>query len=205
MPPMTVRFVARNMSETADPVHQGDPVQQVEQTDTPAAAAARMQPHRQLTRFGTGSALLAVVAAVVALIDYPPTTGRDIWFPVGALAAAVVLLLICAVQLVVWRAAFSAWRADRPFDGAGAARATTVSWWLHLLSYPVLLAGLYLSIEASALGGFSELPGFMLGLEVLFLLLAQVTAAVQYLRADGGPGTIPNHLRALLAKVQAQR
>ena len=76
---------------------------------------------------------------------------------------------------------------------------------MHLASYPVLLVAFYLSIEASALGGFAALPGFVLGIGVLLLLIAQVSAAVQYLRTDGGPGTIPNHVRALMAKIQAQR
>ena len=90
--------------------------------------------------------------------------------------------------------------ADSPSD-----QAVRVSFWLHVLSYPVVLVGLYLCIEASALAGFSSGTGFSLGLAALLLILAQVTGAVQFLRTDGPPGTVPTHLRALMARIRAQR
>lgn len=170
--------------------------------ETPVEVAVRMAPQLRLIQVGTVSALLAAGTAATALVDYPGDAGSDIWFPVGALVGAVVLVAICVGQWIIWRRALAAWRADLTF---GDDRVVRGSWWLHVVSYPVLLIALYLSIEASALGGFSALPGFVLGIGVLLLLIAQVTAAVQYLRIDGGSGTIPNHLRTLMAKIQSQR
>lgn len=170
--------------------------------DPPAEVAVRMAPQLRLIQAGTASAALAVVTAVIALVAYPGDAGSDIWFPVGALVSAAALLGICLTQWIIWRRAFAAWRVDQTFADD---RSVALSWWLHVASYPVLLVAIYLSIEASALGGFAALPGFVLGIGVLLLLIAQVSAAVQYLRTDGGPGTIPNHVRALMAKIQAQR
>lgn len=173
-----------------------------EAAEPPAEVAVRMAPQLRLIQAGTASAALAVATAVIALVDYPGDAGSDIWFPVGALVTALALLAICLMQWVIWRRALAAWRSDQTY---GDDRSVRLSWWLHAASYPVLLVALYLSIEASALGGFAALPGFVLGIGVLLLLVAQVIAAVQYLRTDGGPGTIPNHVRAMMATIRAQR
>ncbi len=170
--------------------------------ESPAAVAERMAPQVRLIRVGVVSALLAVVCAVIALVGFPADAGRDLGFAIGALVAAVVLSGCCLAQLLIWRRAFGAWRADRVFGADAAVRA---SWLVHVVSYPVLLAALYLFIEASLLGGMVDAPGYALGVGILLLLIAQTTAAVQYLRVDGGPGTIPNHLRALAAHIRAQR
>ncbi|MBA8796207.1 putative membrane protein YfcA [Friedmanniella endophytica] len=167
-----------------------------------SATAERMRPQLQLTRLGAVAGVLAAGLCGAAVASYPPDAGPDLVFPLLALAAAVVLLAVCVLQLALWSRVFDVWNHDRDYTDT---RTVRVSWWTHWLSYPVLLAGLYLCIEASALGGFSELPGFCLGLAALAMLVAQTTSAVQYLREDGPPGTVPTHVRRLLAWVRSQR
>ena len=62
-----------------------------ENAEPPGQVAVRMAPQLRLIQVGTASAALAVVTAVIALVDYPPDAGSDIWFPVGALVSAVAL------------------------------------------------------------------------------------------------------------------
>src|SRR4029453_1798091 len=76
------------------------------------AIAARMAPHLRLTQIGTACAGLAVVAAAVAVALFPSFAGGGAGrgWAVGALVSAGLMLIICVVQVLVWRRALASWR-----------------------------------------------------------------------------------------------
>lgn len=167
-------------------------------TEQPAVAA-RMAPHLRMTEIGSGAAALAVVAAAVAVVRFPSfdATGTGIGWAVTALVGAVVMLAVCVVQVAVWLRAMASWRGQRVQDLHGEAR---LSWIAHLVSYPAVVAALLGSIAGSTYATFAATSAVLLGLALLFVLVAQVLAGVQYLRPSGPPGTLPAHMRRLIER-----
>ena len=168
------------------------------------ALVERMAPQQRLTQLGTGSAAVAVVLAVAAVLTYPDFTGTapGSGWAVTAAVAAVVLLALCAVQLVAWRRALAEWRGERDYDLSRLAR---VSFVVHLVSYAAVLVGLWAAIAGSVAAGTTSTAATLLGVALLFLVLGQVLAGVQYLRIEGPSGTIPGHLRRLAAEIKRRR
>ena len=168
------------------------------------AVAARMTPHLRLTQAGTVVATLAVVVAGWAVASFPRFTieATGVGWAVFALVCAVLMLGICVVQLVAWRQAMAWWRGRRAAAPAALGR---VSWWLHVASYLVALAALYAGISGSGAAGFTANAATLLAVALLLVLAAQVLGAVQYVRPSGPPGTVPVHLRRLLARERARQ
>jgi hypothetical protein len=160
------------------------------------AIAARMAPHLRLTQIGAACAGLAVVAAAVALAQFPSFAGAGAGhsWAIGALVSAALMLAICLIQVAVWRRAMASWSGRRPHDLHGEAR---LSWIVHLLSYVVALAALFTCMEGSDAAGWVTASAGLLAITLLFVIAAQVLAGVQFLRPSGPPGTLPAHIRRL--------
>jgi hypothetical protein len=76
---------------------------------------------------------------------------------------------------------------------------------LHLVSYAVLIFGLWACIAGSIAAGTTATAASLLAVALLFLIAAQVLGGVQYLRVSGPSGTIPSHLRRLAAEIERRR
>ena len=172
-------------------------------TEQPAIAA-RMTPHLRLTQVGVGCGAVGVVLAAAALATFPSFSGgpEGRGWAVTALVAAIGMLAICVVQLVVWRIAMASWRGVRPEDLHAEAR---LSWIAHLVSYPVALLALFAGMAGSAAAGWTATAAVLLAFSLLMVLAAQALAAVQFLRPSGPPGTLPAHMRWLIARAQPRR
>lgn len=164
----------------------------------------RMSPVERLTVLGTVAGVLAVVTSAAARLTWPGLTGSATgpgWALV-CLVDSLVMTGVAAAQVVCWRRAAAVWRGDRSED---LTRLTRVSLVAHLLSYAAVLLGLWAGIAGSVAAGTSSTSAALLAFALLFLLLAQSLAGVQFLRTDGPSGTIPGHLRRLSAAIQARR
>jgi hypothetical protein len=163
------------------------------------AIAARMTPHLRMTMAGAACALLGVVTSLIALLIFPRFNDRDTGagWAVVALATSLVMLTICVIQVLVWRRAMASWRGQRIQDLHGERR---LSWITHLVSYAVVLAGMWACIAGAADAGWSASSAVLLAVTLMLLVAAQVLAGVQYLRPSGPPGTIPAHMRRLVAR-----
>ena len=168
------------------------------------ALVERMTPQLRLTQLGTLAAASAVASAVTAVVVFPDFTGLETGsgWAVAVAVCAVVLLAICVIQLLAWRRALSEWRGERDYDLTALAR---LSWWVHLLTYVVVLVALWGCIAGSVAAGMTSVAAALLALSLLFLVLAQVLAGVQYLRIEGPSGTIPGHLRRLSTEIRRRR
>ena len=169
-------------------------------TEQPAIAA-RMAPHLRLTQAGLACAVAGVVLAVAALVTFPSFTGgpEGRGWAVTALLAAVAMLAACLIQLLVWRRAMASWRGIRPEDLHAEAR---LSWITHLASYAIALVGLIACMAGSAEAGWTATAAVLLAFTLLLILAAQVLGGVQFLRPSGPPGTLPAHMRRLVARAQ---
>lgn len=164
----------------------------------------RMAPMLRFTVLGTVAGVLAVVTSAAARLTWPGLTSAATgpgWSLV-CLVDSVVMTGLAAVQVVCWRRALAVWRGDRSDDLAGLTRASLVA---HALSYAAVLLGLWAGIAGSVAAGTSSTSAALLAFALLFLLLAQSLAGVQFLRTDGPSGTIPGHLRRMSAAIQARR
>jgi hypothetical protein len=172
--------------------------------DPQPEVAARMAPQLRLTQAGNGVAVLALVFSLAAVFTFPDVFASQngkAW-AISALVASAVMLAICTFQHLAWLRAMAIWNGGRIDDLRPWRR---VSLALHLLSYPVVLFGLWAGISGSVAAGTSATAAALLAFALLFLLLAQVLAGVQYLRTDGPPGTIPAYLRRLSEEIQRRR
>jgi hypothetical protein len=160
------------------------------------AIAARMAPHRRLTQIGTACGVVAVIAATAAVIVFPRFAGAGpgLAWAVGALVSSALMLVICVIQVAVWRRAMASWLGERVQDLQGERQ---LSWIAHLTSYAVALAALFTCMGGSAAAGWSSASAVLLGITLFFVLAAQVLAGVQFLRPSGPPGTLPAHIRRL--------
>ncbi len=185
--------------------HDEDPSRQVAAYGDTAqpAIAARMAPHLRLTQIGAACALLSVIAAAAAVIMFPSFAGAGpgLAWAVGALVSAGLMLIICVIQVVVWRRAMASWLGKRVPD---LRVETQLSWIAHLMSYAVALAALFTTMAGSAAAGWSSASAVLLGVTLLFVLAAQVLAGVQFLRPSGPPGTLPAHIRRLKEKSRSR-
>ena len=160
------------------------------------ALVARMTPQLRLTQAGNVVAVLAIAASIGAIATFPDYTGTSTGsgWAVASLITSLVLLGICTFQHMAWLRAMAEWRGERDYDLASLTR---VSWILHIVSYAVVLFGLYATIAGSIAAGTTATAASLLAFALLFMVVAQVLAGVQYLRISGPPGTIPAHLRRL--------
>jgi hypothetical protein len=160
------------------------------------AIAARMAPHLRLTQIGAVCALLAVVASAAALVLFPSFAGAGAGrtWAIGALISAALMLIICVIQVVVWRRAMASWSGRRLHD---LHREAGISWIVHLVSYAVALAALFTCMGGSDAAGWVTASAGLLTITLLLVLAAQVLAGVQFLRPSGPPGTLPAHIRRL--------
>ncbi len=167
------------------------------------AIAARMAPHLRMTYAGAVCAVVAVAAAVAALAVFPFFTDdrTGLGWAIAALVAAVLMLAICVIQVAVWRRAMASWRGQRLQDLHAEAR---LSWYAHLVSYAAALLGLLACMAASAEAGWTAAAAQLLALTLLLILAAQVLAGVQFLRPSGPPGTLPAHMRRIVARGQTR-
>jgi hypothetical protein len=169
------------------------------------AVAARMTPHLRITQVGTGAAAASVLAATVALFTFPRFTtaaASGVGWGVFLLVCAVVMLGICVLQLLAWRQAMAWWRGERP---TGPRTLAPFSWWAHVASYLVALGGLFAAMGGSAVTGWSASSAAWMTLSLVLLLGGQILGAVQYVRPEGPPGTVPAHMRRLLARERARQ
>jgi hypothetical protein len=160
------------------------------------AIAARMAPHLRLTQIGAACGATAVIAATAAVVVFPRFAGAGpgLGWAVGALVSSALMLVICVIQVVVWRRAMASWLGKRVQDLQGEKQ---LSWIAHLASYAVALAALFTCMGGSAAAGWSSASAVLLGVTLLGVLAAQVLAGVQFLRPSGPPGTLPAHVRRL--------
>ncbi len=167
------------------------------------ALVARMKPHLRMTQIGNAVALLALVAAVVGVVRYPDYgTSDGFGWAVATLVCSALLMAICSFQHFCWLRGMTEWsgRADlrlEPF--------MRVSWIVHLVSYLVVLVALWSAIAAVVDAGLTATAAVALTLTLILMLAAQVTAAVQYLRESGPPGTLPAHIRRLTDRERRAR
>lgn len=161
---------------------------------------ARMTPHLRMTQLGNGFAVLAIATSIAALVTFPSFSPGDTGsgWAVTALVCSVAMLLICGFQLTAWLRGMGDWKGERDLDLSGLMR---VSWVAHVVSYVVVVVGLYACIAGSGAAGWSSVAALLLALTLMFLVAAQVLAGVQYLRVSGPPGTIPTYIRRL-ARIQ---
>jgi hypothetical protein len=182
----------RSMSEDADPSR---PIAAYGATAQPAIAA-RMAPHLRLTQIGAVCAAVAVIAAAAAVVLFPSFAGAGPGrgWAIGALVSAGLMLVVCIVQVAIWRRAMASWSGRRLHDLHAEAR---LSWIVHLVSYAIALAALFACMEGSDAAGWLTASSGLLAVTLLFVLAAQVLAGVQFLRPSGPPGTLPAHIRRL--------
>ena len=72
------------------------------------------------------------------------------------------------------------------------------------MSYAAALLGLLACMAASAEAGWTAAAAQLLALTLLLILAAQVLAGVQFLRPSGPPGTLPAHMRRIVARGQTR-
>jgi len=148
----------------------------------------------------SGLALVLGILALNATTDGVAATTATPWL-VGLLVCAALMGLVCVVQGRLWQRAIRRWQSS----GASTAGLERFSWWLHVVSYPVVVAGILMGIKASREVGFAGSVATFATLALVPLIAAQVLGAVQVVRTEGPSGTIPNHLRRLSARIERSR
>lgn len=169
------------------------------------AVAARMAPHLRITRIGTVAAGASVLAAVGALVTFPrftTATASGIGWGAFLLVCSLAMFAICVLQVLAWRQAMAWWRGERP---TGPRTLAPFSWWAHVLSYLVAVGGLFAAMAGSAIAGWSATAAALMTVSLVLLLAGQILGAVQYVRPEGPPGTVPAHMRRLLARERARQ
>jgi hypothetical protein len=168
------------------------------------ALAARMTPQLRMTQVGLVAAVLSVALGAAAIYTFPNFAGAGSGrgWAVAALAAGLLMLGLCSLQLLAWTRAMAEWRGVRNYDLRGLTR---LSWVAHLVSYAVVLLALWACIAGSVSAGTTATASALLAFALLFVVLAQVLGGVQYLRVSGPSGTIPAHLRRLGAAIARNR
>lgn len=162
---------------------------------------ARGQRNAMLVAVGSVLATLAIILALLALNAAGTgvaTTTAVPWI-ITLLVCAALTGGLCVVQQRLWLRAWNAWRADVPAHGA------RVSWVVHLVSYPVVVLGIFAGIAASQAVGFAGTVANCSTLALVPLIGAQVVGAVRYVSTDGPPGTVPAHVRRLAARIERSR
>ena len=155
-----------------------------------------------LVAVGSILATLAIILALLALTaaSRGVTTTTALPWIITLLVCAALVGGLCVVQQRLWLRAWNLWRVD-----PSAMVAERFSWVVHVLSYPVVLVGIFAGIKASHDVGFLGAVANWATLALVPLIGAQVLGAVQYVRKDGPSGTIPTHLRHLAARIERSR
>ncbi len=158
------------------------------------AIVSRARRHLRMTLLGTIVAALGLVSAVVALVTYPDIDGvfQGRGWTQAMVWCSAAMLVLCLWQHLSWLRATAVWHGRRNSDLVAV---VAVSWILQLVSYAISLIGLVVCVIALfEVGRFATTAVFLV-LSLMALLAAQVLAGVQYVRAEGPPGTVPAHLK----------
>ena len=163
---------------------------------------AQAQRNGLFVALGTLLATAALVLGVLALgAAYTGAADSSaVPWVVVLLVAAAAIGLLCVVQVRLWNLAWRRW-----VSGVATERVERTSWWLHVVSYVVVVAGIFAGIAASHDVGFAGSVSTFATLALVPLIASQVLGAVQHVRRDGPPGTIPVHLRRLFARIERSR
>lgn len=165
------------------------------------ALLARAQRNAMLVALGSILATLAVIFSLLAVTaastGVAPTTAMP-WI-ITLLVCAAVMGGLCVAQQRLWLRAWNAWRSDVPQRGS------RLSWVLHVVSYPVVVLGIFAGIAASQAVGFAGSVANWSTLALVPLIGSQVVGAVRHVSEDGAPGTVPTHVRALAARIERSR
>ena len=165
----------------------------------------RHQPHlaslshrlRTVVLIGFGMAVIAVVCCLAGVLAYPASIDNA-----GRLEARVALwmtllmVLIVGYQAVAWHLAHREWSGRQDFNLRAIG---IVSFVIHLVSYAVVLVGMWFGLTAVMVAGTASPAFWLIGVGVVALIVAQVVGATEYLRKSGPPGTVPAHMRRLVA------
>lgn len=146
----------------------------------------------------TASIILALLALTAASRGVTTTTALP-WI-ITLLVCGGLIGLLCVMQQRLWLRAWNVWRVD-PTARVG----ERLSWIVHVVSYPVVVVGIFAGIAASHDVGFAGAVANWSTLALIPLIGAQVVGAVQYVRKDGPSGTIPTHVRTLAARIERSR
>ena len=163
---------------------------------------ARAQRNALLVAVGSVLATVAVILsllAVTAASSGPTSTTARPWV-VALLVCAALTGALCVVQQRLWLRAWNVWRRDLT-----ARVGERVSWVVHLVSYPVVVVGIFAGITASRDVGFAGAVANWSTLALLPLIGSQVVGAVRHVSPAGPPGTIPTHVRRLSARIERSR
>lgn len=149
--------------------------------------------------------VLATASVILALLALNATAGgvtstTAVPWIIALLVCAALIGVLCVVQQRLWLRSWNVWRVD-----PSATVARRFSWVVHVISYPVVVAGIFAGIAASHDVGFAGAVANWSTLALVPLIGAQVVGAVRYVRRDGPPGTIPTHVRRLAARIERSR
>ena len=163
---------------------------------------ARAQRSTLFVALGTLLSTVALVLGLLALNGAYTGAADSTAVPwiVTLLAAAAAMGLLCVVQVRLWNLAWRRWVEAIPTD-----RVERGSWVLHVVSYAVVLVGIFAGVAASHDVGFAGTVSTFATLALVPLIAAQVLGAVQHVRRDGPPGTVPTHVRRLSARIERAR
>lgn len=158
------------------------------------AIVSRSRRHLHKTLLGTVVAALGMAFAATALVTYPDIDGvhQGRGWTQAMLWCSAAMLVVCLWQHLSWVRATAVWHGRRTSDLVAV---VAVSWILQLVSYAISLIALVVCVIALfEVGRFATTAVFLV-LALIALLAAQVLAGVQYVRAEGPPGTVPAHLK----------
>jgi hypothetical protein len=158
------------------------------------AIVSRTAGHLRTTRLGLLVAGIGLACAIAGLLTYPDIDGvfSGRGWVVALVWCSAAMLVLCVWQHLSWRRAAQVWHGQRDND-LGAVVA--VSWILHLVSYAVALIALVVSVAGLIELGWYATTAIFVVVALLATLGGQVLAGVQYVRAEGPPGTMPARLR----------
>ncbi|GAA3717845.1 hypothetical protein GCM10022204_42220 [Microlunatus aurantiacus] len=153
------------------------------------ALVSRTHGQLRKTLLGTVVAALGVASSVAGLVSYPDLDGvfQGRGWAQALVAVSAAMLVLCLWQHLSWRRAIAVWHGERNSDLAAV---VAVSWILQLVSYAIsVLALVVCAIALIEVGRFATTAVFLV-LSLLAVLAAQILAGVQYVRAEGPPGTV---------------
>lgn len=157
------------------------------------ALVARTRNHLRTTALGIGVAALGLVAGLAGLLTYPDIDGvyAGRGWVIALVWCAAAMLILCVWQHLSWRRASQVWHGRRDNDLAAV---VAVSWILHLIAYAVSLVALVVSVISLFEVGWFATTAIFVVVSLIALLAGQVLAGVQYVRAEGPPGVVPERM-----------
>ena len=163
---------------------------------------AGAQRNAMLVAVGSVLATLSVILGLLALNATASgiTSTTAVPWIIALIVCGALVGVCCVVQQRLWLRAWNVWRVD-----PSARLAERFSWIVHVISYPVVVAGILAGIAASHDVGFAGAVANWSTLSLVPLIGAQVLGATQYIRKSGPPGTVPTHVRALAARIERSR